>query len=136
MAPSQEVYGWLSGTIDTPEEFEVHRLEMAERELARFRANDSLECRDRQSYVAMDFSKQSPRAADAYQRILGAGEKTCIDCHTGIAHRPPKIPVQEAAAGREMLLPPADATSVAALLDRTARAERSWPGGHDRRCGR
>ena len=41
------------------------RLEMAEREWTRFRANDSLECRNCHSYIAMDFSLQSPRAADA-----------------------------------------------------------------------
>jgi cytochrome c-type protein NapC len=39
----------------------------------------------------MDASKQSPRAAIAHQRDLFTGEKTCIDCHKGIAHRLPDM---------------------------------------------
>jgi len=100
MAASKEVYGWLFGTIDTREEFEAHRLDMAEREWARFRANDSLECRNCHSYDAMDFSKQSPRATEAHERFVKTGEKTCIDCHMGIAHSLPRMdgPVEEQAA--------------------------------------
>ena len=33
----------------------------------------------------MDITKQSPRASVAHQRFLFNGEKTCIDCHKGIA---------------------------------------------------
>lgn len=96
IAASKEVYGWLFGTINTEEKFEAHRLEMAQREWARFRANDSLECRNCHSYVAMDFAEQSPRAADMHQRFLATGEKTCIDCHAGIAHRLPDMGEQAA----------------------------------------
>lgn len=98
MAASKEVYGWLFGTINTREKFEARRLEMAEREWARFRANDSLECRNCHSYDAMDFAEQSPRAVDAHERILGAGEATCIDCHMGIAHSLPKMPADASAS--------------------------------------
>jgi cytochrome c-type protein NapC len=91
IAASKEVYGWLFGTISTPELFEEHRLVMAEREWARFRANDSLECRNCHSYIAMDFSLQSPRAAEAHERYLPTGERTCIDCHAGIAHALPDL---------------------------------------------
>lgn len=105
IAASKEVWGWLFGTIDTEEEFEAHRLEMAQREWARFRANDSLECRNCHSYVAMDFAEQSPRAADQHERFLATGEKTCIDCHAGIAHRLPEMPEQAgiAPSGRHAL---------------------------------
>ncbi|MDF0602443.1 NapC/NirT family cytochrome c [Psychromarinibacter sp. C21-152] len=99
MAASKEVYGWLFGTIDTPEKFEAHRLEMAQREWARFEANDSLECRNCHSFPAMDFSQQSPRAADAHQRGLGEGDDTCIDCHKGIAHSLPDMSAETAAHG-------------------------------------
>jgi cytochrome c-type protein NapC len=40
---------------------------------------------------SMDITRQSPRAADAHQRFLFTGEKTCIDCHKGIAHKLPSI---------------------------------------------
>ena len=39
----------------------------------------------------MDFTRQSPRAADAHQALLVSGEKTCIDCHKGIAHDLPDM---------------------------------------------
>ena len=62
------------------------RLELAEHEWARLKANDSLECRNCHSAESMDFTKQSARAADIHARFLVTGEKTCIDCHKGIAH--------------------------------------------------
>ena len=88
---SKEVYGWLFGTIDTREKFERKRLELARHEWARFKANNSLECRNCHSYESMDFVKQSPRATKAHETYLGSGEKTCIDCHKGIAHRLPDM---------------------------------------------
>ena len=89
MQASKEVWGWVFGTIDTREKFEANRLAMASREWARFGANNSLECRNCHSEKAMDFTRQSTRAAEAHQRFLVPGEKTCIDCHKGIAHQRP-----------------------------------------------
>lgn len=107
IAASKEVYGWLFGTIDTREKFEEHRLEMAQREWARFEANDSLECRNCHSFTAMDFSRQSPRAAEQHERMVGSGEATCIDCHKGIAHTLPDMSQQQAA---HLLKRPVDAS--------------------------
>ncbi len=39
----------------------------------------------------MDFTRQSPRAARAHEKFLVSGEKTCIDCHKGIAHELPDM---------------------------------------------
>jgi cytochrome c-type protein NapC len=91
MQASKEVWGHLFGTIDTREKFLDHRLALALHEWARLKANDSLECRNCHSSQSMDASKQSPRAAIAHQRDLFTGEKTCIDCHKGIAHRLPDM---------------------------------------------
>jgi cytochrome c-type protein NapC len=91
MQASKEVWGWLFGTINTRDEFLAHRRALAEHEWARLKANDSLECRNCHSSQSMDASKQSPRAAIAHQRDLFTGEKTCIDCHKGIAHRLPDM---------------------------------------------
>jgi cytochrome c-type protein NapC len=68
-----------------------YRLELALHEWARFKANDSLECRNCHSSQSMDITKQSPRASVAHQRFLFNGEKTCIDCHKGIAHHLPDM---------------------------------------------
>jgi cytochrome c-type protein NapC len=91
MQASKEVWGWLFGTIDTREEFLAHRRALAEHEWARLKSNDSLECRNCHGFDYMDFTRQSPRAADAHGRLLASGEKTCIDCHKGIAHELPDM---------------------------------------------
>ena len=90
MQASKEVWGKVFGTINTREKFQNKRLEMAQREWVRFASNDSLECRNCHSEKAMDFTRQSPRAVESHERFLVNGEKTCIDCHKGIAHQLPK----------------------------------------------
>jgi cytochrome c-type protein NapC len=91
MQASKEVWGWLFGTIDTRDEFLDKRLELAQREWSRLRANDSLECRNCHDYDSMDFTRQSRRGAQAHSTTLDKGDKTCIDCHQGIAHRLPNM---------------------------------------------
>ena len=88
---SNEVLHKILGSIDTPEKFEAKRLELAQHEWARLKANDSLECRNCHNYESMDFTRQSKRAADAHSTFLADGGKTCIDCHKGIAHRLPDM---------------------------------------------
>ncbi|OJU93169.1 MAG: cytochrome C, partial [Shinella sp. 65-6] len=56
MQASKEVWGKIFGTINTREKFLDHRLELAKHEWARLKANDSLECRNCHSSVAMDFT--------------------------------------------------------------------------------
>ena len=91
MQASKEVWGKIFGTIDTREKFEAHRLTLAQHEWARLKANDSLECRNCHGFDYMDFTRQSPRAAAMHSQFLFTGEKTCIDCHKGIAHRLPDM---------------------------------------------
>jgi cytochrome c-type protein NapC len=86
---SKEVWGKITGVIDTREKFEAHRLQMAESEWARMKASDSRECRNCHSFTAMDIEKQKLRASKMHK--IGQDEKkTCIDCHKGIAHQKPK----------------------------------------------
>ena len=91
MQASKEVWGHMFGSIDTREKFLGLRRTLAEHEWERMKANDSLECRNCHSAVSMDLAKQNPRAADAHQALLFTGQKTCIDCHKGIAHRLPNM---------------------------------------------
>jgi cytochrome c-type protein NapC len=86
---SKEVWGKITGVIDTPEKFAAHRLKMAESEWARMKASDSRECRNCHSFDAMDVEKQKLRGAKMHKIGL-AEKKTCIDCHKGIAHKKPK----------------------------------------------
>src|SRR5687767_4168944 len=66
MQASKEVWGKIFGTINTRKKFLDHRLELAQHEWARLKANDSLECRNCHSSVAMDLSKQTQRAAEIH----------------------------------------------------------------------
>ena len=91
MQASKEVWGKIFGTISTPEKFAAKRRELAEREWHRLASNDSLECRNCHSFVSMDFTRQSARAAEMHGSLLASGEKTCIDCHKGIAHHLPDM---------------------------------------------
>ena len=91
MQASKEVWGKIFGSINTREKFEAKRLELASREWARMKANNSLECRNCHGYEYMDFTRQSKRAAAAHSTYLAQGTHTCIDCHKGIAHRLPDM---------------------------------------------
>ncbi len=85
---TNELYHKLVGTISTREKFEAQKLAMAERVWASMMASDSRECRNCHSYAAMDFHKQTRRAAEKMRPALDEG-KTCIECHKGIAHKLP-----------------------------------------------
>ena len=87
---TRELYGWATGKIDTPEKFEAHRLELAERVWDHMKATDSRECRTCHSDEAMDFHAQDPVAAERMQAGFANGE-TCIDCHKGITHTMPDM---------------------------------------------
>ena len=91
MQASKEVWGHLFGSINTREKFLDHRLVLASNEWARMKANNSLECRNCHSAQSMDLTKQSPRAVEAHEQFLFTSQKTCIDCHKGIAHRLPDM---------------------------------------------
>ncbi|MHC8492190.1 cytochrome c3 family protein [Thalassospira sp. SM2505] len=91
MQASKEVWGKIFGTISTRDKFLEKRLELAQHEWARLSANNSLECRNCHSSESMDITRQSPRASEAHQKFLFTGEKTCIDCHKGIAHHLPDM---------------------------------------------
>lgn len=88
MQASKEVWGKIFGTINTREKFEAKRLEMAQREWARFKANGSQECRNCHNYASMDWEKMSD---EARRMMMPAAERnqSCMDCHKGIAHHLP-----------------------------------------------
>ncbi|TWA66614.1 periplasmic nitrate reductase subunit NapC [Azospirillum brasilense] len=91
MQASKEVWGKIFGTIDTREKFLDKRLELATHEWDRLKANNSLECRNCHSAESMDITRQNPRASKMHETYLFTGERTCIDCHKGIAHRLPDM---------------------------------------------
>ena len=58
---------------------------MKAREIARLQANDSQECRNCHQVDRMLLAAQTAKAQEYHQAMLTNG-KTCIDCHSGIAH--------------------------------------------------
>jgi cytochrome c-type protein NapC len=86
---SQEVWGKLTGYIDTPEKFESHRMELATHEWNRMKATNSIECRNCHNFDAMSADKQKQSNYTRHMQAKADG-KTCIDCHKGIAHHLPK----------------------------------------------
>ena len=86
---SYEVWGKLTGKIDTKEKFEANRMAMAEREWARMKATNSIECRNCHDFEAMSPELQKKTPYKKHMEAKAAGQ-TCIECHQGIAHRLPK----------------------------------------------
>lgn len=91
MAASREIWGKIFGVIATREKFLAARKDLAGHEWARMSANKSAECRNCHSPQSMDFEKQKPQAVAAHKSQLLTGEKSCIDCHKGIAHHLPDV---------------------------------------------
>lgn len=92
---TNELMHKVLGTVGTVEKFEAKRLELATHVWETMKATDSRECRNCHSFDAMDFAHQSRRAQEKMEPVaLGTDfseGRTCIDCHTGIAHKKPKV---------------------------------------------
>ena len=91
---AREVWGSITGVIDTPEKYAAHAPVMKAREIARLRANDSQECRNCHDVEKMLWSAQTAKAQQ-YHRQGNEEGKTCVDCHAGLTHTPA---AQQAAA--------------------------------------
>src|SRR5690606_12298278 len=91
---SREVWGKLTGTIDTREKFEAKRLTLARSEWARMKSVDSRECRNCHSFESMNKEAQKQRARKQHEMAV-EDKMTCIDCHKGIAHHKPEGMTEE-----------------------------------------
>ena len=91
MRASFELWGHLTGVVDTKEKFEAHRHTLATRVWTRMKETDSLECRNCHHDDAWDEDKQTDRAKARHAKGKAEG-LTCIDCHFGIAHKEPEGP--------------------------------------------
>ena len=95
---SRELVYKVTGKIDTPEKYNEHRWDLANRVWDSMKSTDSRECRNCHSFQSMDLSEQDRSARKKHSRAIDEG-KTCIDCHKGIAHEEPDEP--EETAGNE-----------------------------------
>lgn len=87
----------MRGTIATQEKFERERWRMANEVWEQMRADNSASCRHCHDPAAWDPKKQSEDATKQHKKFL-SGKATCIDCHTGVAHKEPEEPKAPAGA--------------------------------------
>ncbi|NUU68223.1 NapC/NirT family cytochrome c [Enterobacteriaceae bacterium BIT-l23] len=97
----KDVWGEMTGKIDTPEKYESHKLAMAQSVWDTLKKNDSATCRSCHSYEAMDVLAQRPEARQEHPVAIKKGE-TCIDCHKGVAHILPDMSQLSAAGASEL----------------------------------
>jgi len=86
-----DIYGHITGMIDTKEKFEAHRTQLAHKVWRRMLENDSHECRNCHKSDNMDKDKQSEKAQARHAKARAEGT-TCVECHFGIAHKEPDGP--------------------------------------------
>ena len=91
MAATFELWGHLTGAIDTKEKFEAQRATLAHRVWKRMKETDSHECRNCHYADKMNGELQSEKARARHAKGKAEG-MTCIDCHFGIAHQEPEGP--------------------------------------------
>lgn len=106
----KDIFGEITGTIDTPEKYEAKKLEMAQSVWKMMKETDSATCRSCHSFDAMDILAQRPEARLQHPVAIQQGE-TCIDCHKGVAHILPDM--SEATAADASSLAQAAAQSAA-----------------------
>ena len=97
-ATLKELPNHFLGKIDTPAKFEAHRRQMAESVWASMRTTDSRECRNCHHMDHMNLEVQDKSAQKKHKAALEKKDKTCIDCHQGIAHNEPQIEAEAAPA--------------------------------------
>jgi len=93
----RDAWGEMRGTISTREKFDHERWRLANDVWDEMRANNSENCRTCHDPKAWDSQKQSEDARGQHKRFL-SGKATCIDCHTGVAHKEPEEPKEPAKA--------------------------------------
>jgi cytochrome c-type protein NapC len=81
----------MRGTISTQEKFDKERWRLANIVWEEMRENNSANCRTCHNPQAWNAEKQSDDAKKQHRKFT-AGKATCIDCHTGVAHKEPVEP--------------------------------------------
>jgi len=84
---TKELVYHTTGILNTPEQLDAKRLELAQGVWAKMKASDSRECRNCHVREAMILTSQKKRARVKHEEAEKEA-KTCIDCHKGIAHKP------------------------------------------------
>jgi cytochrome c-type protein NapC len=87
----RDAFAEFRGTISTQEKFDKERWRLANNVWDEMRENNSANCRTCHDPAAMNHEVQDQGAVKAHKKFA-AGKATCIDCHTGVAHKDPEEP--------------------------------------------
>ncbi|QKJ87824.1 Trimethylamine N-oxide reductase I cytochrome c-type subunit [Paramixta manurensis] len=111
----KDVYGEVTGKIDTPEKYNAHKLAMAESVWKTMKENDSATCRSCHSFDAMDILAQRTEARQQHPVAIREGQ-TCIDCHRGVAHILPDMSASNSAGANKLAAAAAQTSPAAKAL--------------------
>lgn len=100
----------MRGVISTQEKFDKERWRMANIVWDEMRENNSANCRTCHDPEAMNASKQTEDTKKQHKKFT-AGKATCIDCHTGVAHKEPEEPKATPATSVAPVVPASAAAS-------------------------
>ncbi len=88
---AKDIWGEITGTIDTKEKFENHRWAMANKVWDKHRETNSRECKSCHIFDAFSKEEQDRIAYRKHKRALKQNI-ACIECHKGVAHMAPIDP--------------------------------------------
>lgn len=94
---TKDIYHHLLGTYPDQAAFEKKRWALAQNVLEDMKKHDSKECRGCHALGSMAFDAQDKSGAKKHQRAMESGDKTCVDCHSGLVHTLPDEPEAPAA---------------------------------------
>jgi cytochrome c-type protein NapC len=86
---ARDLWGHLTGSLDTREKFEARRYELAVRVWKFMKESDSRECRACHNLEKSDPEKGSEKARVRHAKAK-AENMACIECHFAIAHSEPE----------------------------------------------
>lgn len=94
---SKDIYHHLIGTYPDQAAFEKSRWHLAQNVLKDMQHRDSKECRACHALESMNLDVQDKSGAKKHKRVMETGDKTCVDCHSGLVHTLPDEPEAPAA---------------------------------------
>lgn len=88
-AGTKDAIAEIRGVIDTEAKFKKERLRLAQAVWAEYKGNDSANCRTCHLFTPEVVAKQKDFAKKMHESRK-TENKTCIDCHKGVAHAEPE----------------------------------------------
>jgi cytochrome c-type protein NapC len=89
---ADDLWGSITGIIDTQEKYDARKLYLAKKVWHKMKETDSRECRSCHNVNNMILDNQDQSAKTRHtEKYMKENNKTCIDCHKGVAHKMPLL---------------------------------------------